>query len=60
MIARLRVALAVGAVVGAVGFFIVTVVFPDPSSLLLSSVIVATGLTVTVLSVAIQRRRGLR
>jgi hypothetical protein len=60
MIERLRVALPIGVVVGAVALFIVTVVIPDPSTVVLCVVVVGGGWIAAALSIHVQRRRGLR
>ena len=60
MIARLRIALPIGLIVGLIGLFITRVLIPDPSELVFMIVLVASILIVGVLSVYIQKRKGLR
>ena len=58
--ARLRIALPIGILAGLIGLFITRVLIPDSSELVFSMVAVTTIVTATVLSVYIQKRKGLR
>jgi hypothetical protein len=60
MMARLRIALPIGIIVGLIGLFIARFLIPDSSALVLSIVLVACNMTAFGLSVYIQARKGLR